>query len=94
MATAAEKDMAICVSNRVMEVVNVAKNILETLEQLESDGNQTISMEPINFVREAQRAIASITDNMYFCRQAMTEVMDNQSLEATNTFEVCTSVNA
>lgn len=75
-----------------MEVVNVAKNMLEVIEQLESDGNETISGEKITFVREAQSSIAAITNDMYYCSEPMTGVMANQSVYATNTFELCTSV--
>lgn len=93
VVTEAEENMAICVSNRFMEVVNVAKNMLETLEQLDNDGNEKISDEQITFVRDAQRAITALTDDMYYCNQAITDVMTNQSVGATNTFELCTAVH-
>lgn len=84
--------MAICVSNRFMEVVNVVKHMLETLEQLEIVENETISREQITFVREAQSKIIALTDSMHYCSQEMTGVMANQNVDATNTFELCTSV--
>lgn len=86
--TDAEEDVAICLSSRFMEVVNVAKDVLDTIEQLES--NETIARDEIHFVREAQKTISTIADDMYHCSQAMTDVMEHQNVDATQAFEVCT----
>lgn len=92
MITNAEEDMAICVSNRFTEVVNVAKSILETLEQPDNNGSENNSTEKIVSVRYAERAIIDLTGDMYHCGQGVKNVMTDQSVDATKTFERCTSL--
>lgn len=85
--TTAEQEISNCLSNRLLEVIDVSKTVLQALDQVAgAEENQQVY-----FVRDAQGTMQRIMSGMYDCSNAMETVLSQQSFDVTNAFEKCTA---
>lgn len=85
----AEQDVPNCLLNRLLEVIDVTKTVLQAMDQIsgtEEDPNQQVY-----FVRDAQATLTRIMSGMYDCSNEMENVLSQQSIDETNAFEKCTA---
>lgn len=84
----AEQEVSNCLFNRLLEVIDVSKTVLQALDQVA--GTEENSSQPFYFSSDAQSTLTRIMSGMYDCSDEMQNVLSQQSFAASNAFEKCT----
>lgn len=85
----AEQEVSNCLFNRLLEVIDVTKSVLQTLDQVA--GTEENSSQQVYLVGDAQSTLTRIMSGIYDCSNEMENVLSQQRFNASNAFEKCTA---